>query len=875
MATERYNPRDAEPRWQAKWSDAGVFVTDNNDKREKYYVLEMFPYPSGRIHMGHVRNYAMGDVVARYKRARGYNVLHPMGWDAFGMPAENAAMQNKVHPKDWTYQNIATMRGQLKSMGLSLDWSREFATCDVEYYHRQQYLFLDMMEKGLVYRKQSKVNWDPVDQTVLANEQVIEGRGWRSGALVEQRELTQWFFKITDFSQDLLDALDTLDQWPEKVRLMQKNWIGRSEGLTLRWEIAGAAPAGHSEITVYTTRPDTLFGASFLAIAADHPLAKAVAEGNAEIATFCDECRRAGTSLAALETAEKKGVDTGIRVRHPFDPAWELPVYVANFVLMEYGTGAIFGCPSGDQRDLDFARKYDLPVVPVVMPKDGDAATFTVGDTAYDGDGVMINSRFLNGLDTETAFKVVADRLSSTMLSNAPQGERKVQFRLRDWGISRQRYWGCPIPVIHCDDCGVVPVPKKDLPVKLPDDVTFDVPGNPLDRHPSWRHVACPQCGKDARRETDTMDTFVDSSWYFARFTAPREDLPTVPAIADHWLPVDQYIGGIEHAILHLLYSRFFTRAMRETGHVNLSEPFKGLFTQGMVVHETYKLGSGAQGQWVAPADIRIEEVDGSRRAILVATGEEVTIGSIEKMSKSKKNVVDPDDIIASYGADTARFFVLSDSPPDRDVIWSEAGVEGAHRFVQRVWRLISEASERMNSCVSNPAKEGEGLAVSQIAHRTLKAVQADYDKLAFNKAVARIYEFVNALSGPLTKVATGGADPIYMAAVKDAANILVQLIAPMTPHLSEECWMVLCNDGLVAQAPWPAFDPELVTENEIVLPVQINGKKRAELTIAREADQISVQNAVLALDAVKVALNGQVPKKIIVVPQRIVNIVV
>ena len=875
MATERYNPRDAEPRWQAKWSDAGVFVTDNNDKREKYYVLEMFPYPSGRIHMGHVRNYAMGDVVARYKRARGYNVLHPMGWDAFGMPAENAAMQNKVHPKDWTYQNIATMRGQLKSMGLSLDWSREFATCDVEYYHRQQYLFLDMMEKGLVYRKQSKVNWDPVDQTVLANEQVIEGRGWRSGALVEQRELTQWFFKITDFSQDLLDALDTLDQWPEKVRLMQKNWIGRSEGLTLRWEIAGAAPAGHSEITVYTTRPDTLFGASFLAIAADHPLAKAVAEGNAEIATFCDECRRAGTSLAALETAEKKGVDTGIRVRHPFDPAWELPVYVANFVLMEYGTGAIFGCPSGDQRDLDFARKYDLPVVPVVMPKDGDAATFTVGDTAYDGDGVMINSRFLNGLDTETAFKVVADRLSSTMLSNAPQGERKVQFRLRDWGISRQRYWGCPIPVIHCDDCGVVPVPKKDLPVKLPDDVTFDVPGNPLDRHPSWRHVACPQCGKDARRETDTMDTFVDSSWYFARFTAPREDLPTVPAIADHWLPVGQYIGGIEHAILHLLYSRFFTRAMRETGHVNLSEPFKGLFTQGMVVHETYKLGSGAQGQWVAPADIRIEEVDGSRRAILVATGEEVTIGSIEKMSKSKKNVVDPDDIIASYGADTARFFVLSDSPPDRDVIWSEAGVEGAHRFVQRVWRLISEASERMNSCVSNPAKEGEGLAVSQIAHRTLKAVQADYDKLAFNKAVARIYEFVNALSGPLTKVATGGADPIYMAAVKDAANILVQLIAPMTPHLSEECWMVLCNDGLVAQAPWPAFDPELVTENEIVLPVQINGKKRAELTIAREADQISVQNAVLALDAVKVALNGQVPKKIIVVPQRIVNIVV
>ncbi len=876
MATERYNPRDAEPRWQAKWSDAAVFVTDNNDKREKYYVLEMFPYPSGRIHMGHVRNYAMGDVVARYKRARGYNVLHPMGWDAFGMPAENAAMQNKVHPKDWTYQNIATMRGQLKSMGLSLDWSREFATCDVDYYHRQQHLFIDMMEKGLVYRKQSKVNWDPVDQTVLANEQVIEGRGWRSGALVEQRELTQWFFKITDFSEDLLEALDTLDQWPEKVRLMQKNWIGRSEGLSLRWEIAGnTRPDGFSEIIVYTTRPDTLFGASFLAIAADHPLAKAIAEKDGDIASFCDECRRAGTSLAALETAEKKGIDTGVKVRHPFDPSWELPVYVANFVLMEYGTGAIFGCPSGDQRDLDFARKYGLPVVPVVMPADGDAASFSIGDTAYDGDGVMINSRFLDGMTTTEAFEATVARLSAQTVNGTPQGERKVNFRLRDWGISRQRYWGCPIPVIHCDDCGVLPVPKKDLPVKLPDDVTFDIPGNPLDRHSSWRHVACPHCGKDARRETDTMDTFVDSSWYFARFTAPWEDRPTDPSAADHWLPVDQYIGGIEHAILHLLYSRFFTRAMRETGHVSLSEPFKGLFTQGMVVHETYKLGSGSSGQWVAPADVRIEEIDGTRRASLIATGEEVTIGSIEKMSKSKKNVVDPDDIIASYGADTARFFVLSDSPPDRDVIWSESGVEGAYRFVQRVWRLISEASEKMGGVVANPAKNGEGLAISQIAHKTLKAVQGDYDKLAFNKAVARIYEFVNALAAPLTKVAAGEADATYLAAVKNASNILVQLIAPMTPHLAEECWQVLGNPGMVAQASWPTFDPELVTESEIVLPVQINGKKRAELTIARDADQIAVQNAVLALDVVRAALNGQVPKKIIVVPQRIVNIVV
>ncbi|MBY5354903.1 leucine--tRNA ligase [Rhizobium leguminosarum] len=876
MATERYNPRDAEPRWQQKWNEDKVFETDNADPREKYYVLEMFPYPSGRIHMGHVRNYAMGDVVARYKRARGYNVLHPMGWDAFGMPAENAAMERGVHPASWTYQNIASMKAQLKAMGLSLDWSREFATCDVEYYQHQQHLFVDFLEKGLVYRKQSKVNWDPVDNTVLANEQVIDGRGWRSGALVEQRELTQWFFKITDFSQDLLDALDTLDQWPEKVRLMQKNWIGRSEGLTIRWEIVPeTAPAGESEVTVYTTRPDTLFGASFLAIAADHPLAKDAAAKNPDIDAFCEECRRAGTSLAALETAEKKGMDTGIRVRHPLDPSWELPVYIANFVLMDYGTGAIFGCPSGDQRDLDFARKYGLPVVAVVMPRDGDATSFSVGDTAYDGDGVMINSRFLDGKTTEEAFNIVADRLSAASLGNAPQGERKVNFRLRDWGISRQRYWGCPIPVIHCDDCGVVPVPKVDLPVKLPDDVAFDQPGNPLDRHPTWRHVSCPNCGKDARRETDTMDTFVDSSWYFTRFTAPWEDKPTDPEAANRWLPVDQYIGGIEHAILHLLYSRFFTRAMRETGHVAATEPFKGLFTQGMVVHETYSRGAGAGREWVAPADIRIDELDGKRRAFLLTNNEEVAIGSIEKMSKSKKNVVDPDDIIASYGADTARFFVLSDSPPERDVIWSEAGVEGAHRFTQRLWRLISEAADALSTVAPAPATDGEALSISQAAHKTLKAVQNDYDKLWFNKAVARIYELVNALAAPMTKVAAGEGDATYRAAVRDAAEILIQLVSPMTPHLAEECWAALGNEGLLARASWPQYDETLVIENDVVLPVQINGKKRAELTISRDADQNAVTDAVLDLDAVKNALNGQAPKKIIVVPQRIVNIVV
>ncbi|MFD1791360.1 leucine--tRNA ligase [Ochrobactrum teleogrylli] len=876
MAAERYNPRVAEAHWQKVWEENRTFETDNSDPREKYYVLEMFPYPSGRIHMGHVRNYAMGDVVARYKRAKGFNVLHPMGWDAFGMPAENAAMQNKVHPKEWTYQNIDTMKRQLKSMGLSLDWSREFATCDVEYYHRQQMLFIDLFEKGLVTRKTSKVNWDPVDNTVLANEQVVDGRGWRSGALVEQRELTQWFFKITDFSEELLAGLDTLDQWPEKVRLMQRNWIGKSEGLQVRFALDGkTAPEGFSEIEVYTTRPDTLFGAAFVAISADHPLAKKLAEGNAALTGFIEECHQHGTSLAALETAEKKGFDTGVKVKHPFDENWELPVYVANFVLMEYGTGAVFGCPAHDQRDLDFANKYALKVTPVVLPKGEDAATFAITDSAYTDDGVMINSRFLDGLAPEAAFNEVANRLEQTTLGNRPQAARKVQFRLRDWGISRQRYWGCPIPMIHCESCGVNPVPRADLPVKLPDDVDFDRPGNPLDRHATWRHVKCPKCGGEARRETDTMDTFVDSSWYYARFTAPWENEPTDRAIADRWLPVDQYIGGVEHAILHLLYSRFFTRAMKVTGHVGLDEPFKGLFTQGMVVHETYK----ADGQWVAPADIRIEDIDGKRTATMLDSGAPVEIGSIEKMSKSKKNVVDPDDIISSYGADTARWFMLSDSPPERDVIWTEAGAEGAHRFVQRVWRLVSEAAEHLKDVAPKTGSQGEALAVSKAVHKTVNAVGDDIEKLAFNRGVARLYELVNALAAPLQLVASDKADDELKGAVRDATEKLIQMLAPMMPHLAEQCLTELGGkiagqETLVARAPWPLFDAALVVENEIVMPVQINGKKRGDLTIARDADQASIQQAVLELDFVKAALNGGSPKKIIVVPQRIVNVV-
>lgn len=875
MATERYNPRASEPKWQKAWGEAKLFETQNEDPRPKYYVLEMFPYPSGRIHVGHVRNYAMGDVVARFRRAMGYNVLHPMGWDAFGMPAENAAMKNKVHPKDWTYQNIATMRTQLKSMGLSLDWSREFATCDVDYYHRQQMLFIDFVEKGLVTRKSSKVNWDPEDMTVLANEQVIDGRGWRSGALVEQRELTQWFFKITDFAQDLSDALEGLDEWPEKVKLMQRNWIGRSEGLLIRWPLAaGTAPAGESELEVYTTRPDTIFGASFMAISADHPLARKAAENKPELAAFMEEVRRMGTSVAALETAEKKGMDTGIRVVHPFDPSWTLPVYVANFVLMDYGTGAIFGCPSGDQRDLDFANKYGLPVVPVVMPEGGDAKTFQVTEEAYTDDGVMINSRFLDGMKPDAAFNDVANRLEQISIGNRPMGERKVQFRLRDWGISRQRYWGCPIPMIHCDDCGVVAVPKADLPVKLPDDVEFDRPGNPLDRHPTWRHVNCPKCGKAARRETDTMDTFVDSSWYFARFTAPWENEPTDPKAANSWLPVDQYIGGIEHAILHLLYSRFFTRAMSKAGHLDLSEPFKGLFTQGMVVHETYRLGSGASAEWVSPNEVKIEDIDGKRRATLLSSGAPVEIGSIEKMSKSKKNVVDPDDIIASYGADTARWFVLSDSPPERDVVWTEAGVEGAHRFVQRVWRLVSESADVLAKAEGKPAAEGDAALVSKAAHKALKAVGEDIGKLAFNKAVARIYELTNALQAPLADAAAGKASGEMISALREAVDILLVMIAPMMPHLAEECWAALNGEGMVADRAWPKFEPALIVDNEITYPVQVNGKKRGDLTIARDADQLTVEKAALALETVQKALDGKPPRKVIVVPQRIVNVV-
>jgi leucyl-tRNA synthetase len=873
MYADRYNPREAEPEWQKIWAERRTFETSNSDPRPKYYVLEMFPYPSGRIHMGHVRNYAMGDVVARYKRAKGFNVLHPMGWDAFGMPAENAAMQNKTHPAEWTYANIATMRNQLKSMGLSLDWSREIATCDPAYYRHQQRLFLDFLAHGLVDRKKAKVNWDPVDQTVLANEQVIDGRGWRSGAPVEQRELTQWFFRITAFTRDLLAALDGLERWPDKVRLMQRNWIGRSEGLLIRFALE--RPVGETaDVEIYTTRPDTLFGARFLALAPDHPLAESAAKDDPDLAAFVAECRRVGTSLAARESVDKRGFDTGLRAIHPFDANWTLPVYVGNFVLMDYGTGAIFGCPAHDQRDLDFVNVLGLGNVPVILPPGEDKAAFTITTTAYEGDGTLINSRFLDGLTSAAAKEAVAERLEAQALAGKPQAKRQINYRLRDWGISRQRYWGCPIPIIHCESCGPVPVPYQDLPVVLPSDVDFDKPGNPLERHPTWKFVACPTCGRQARRETDTMDTFVDSSWYFARFTDPWDSAtPTVPAIVNAWLPVDQYIGGVEHAILHLLYARFFTRAMHQSGHLGLDEPFTGLFTQGMVVHETYR---DSAGRWLAPNEVRIDNSGQQRQAIALADGTVATIGSIEKMSKSKRNTVDPDDIIATYGADTARWFMLSDSPPDRDVIWSEEGVQAAGKFAQRLWRLVNDlgaAGAVAPVAVPNHFSD-EARAVRKAVHGALIGVETDIERLRFNRCIAHIYDLANRLSDSLSAVTTSEVPADLAWAWREAADVLVQIFAPMMPHLAEQCWASLGHGGLVAEAAWPSADHSLVTEDTIVLPVQVNGKKRGDVAVARTAESAELEAAALSLEAVQRALEGRPVRKVIIVPQRIINVV-
>jgi leucyl-tRNA synthetase len=869
--TKRYDPRTEEPRWQKLWDDNQSFVVPPGEVKDPYYVLEMFPYPSGRIHMGHVRNYAMGDVLARYMRARGKTVLHPMGWDAFGLPAENAAMQKKVHPKQWTYQNIAAMKAQMKSMGLAIDWTREFATCDVEYYHQQQKLFLDFLKAGLVTRKKSKVNWDPVDMTVLANEQVIDGRGWRSGAVVEQRELVQWFFKVSDFAEDLLAALDGLNDWPDKVRLMQRNWIGRSEGLRLLFEVVPTDRIAAKAIEVFTTRPDTIFGANSIALSPDHPLSAELASKDKRLADFIVEARRHGTATETLEKAEKMGIDTGVRVVHPVKPGETLPVFIANFVLMDYGTGAIFGSAAHVQRDLDFALKYKLPVLPVVVPEGTDPKTFTIGTEAYLGPGRLANSGFLDGLTVEEAKKAIAEHFSKQVVDGRPQGKVEVNYRLRDWGVSRQRFWGCPIPVIHCEKCGTNPVPEADLPVVLPDDAPFDKPGNPLDHHPTWKNVDCPNCGGPARRETDTMDTFVDSSWYFARFTAPDSKDPTVPSVANTWLPVDQYIGGVEHAILHLLYSRFFARAMSITGHMDLKEPFRGMFTQGMVTHETYK---SADGEWLPPEDVVVEQSGDTRTARHAHTGAPIEIGAIEKMSKSKKNVVDPDDIVKTYGADTARWFMLSDSPPERDVQWTEAGIEGAGRFLQRIYRLVTDAAELLATTFADGVQGDNVTAMRKLVHRAADHVGRDIEGLRFNVAVAQIYELANGLS---SFIAETRAAPTAgrLSALREGITTLVVLVAPMMPHLAETCWEALGKTGMAADAPWPAVDQSLLVDNEVVLAVQVNGKRRGEIRVPVGASNAEIEKAALSLDAVARMLEGKAPKKVIIVPGRIVNVVV
>ncbi len=857
----RYNFHETEARWQKVWDDRQTFRAVMDRTRPKYYVLEMFPYPSGRIHMGHVRNYTQGDVIARYKRARGFNVLHPMGWDAFGLPAENAAMEKKVHPKKWTYENIATMKTQLKSMGLSLDWSRELATCDPSYYRHQQKMFLDFWNAGLAYRKEAWVNWDPVDNTVLANEQVIEGKGWRTGAPVERRKLTQWNLKITHFADELLSRLDTLERWPEKVRLMQANWIGKSRGARVFWDLTDAAGADRGKLEIFTTRPDTLYGASFMALSPEHPLTAELALKDPGLQRFVAECRKTGTAAAEVETAEKQGYKLPLLAKHPLIPAKTVPVYAANFVLMEYGTGAIFGCPGHDERDHEFATKYGLPILPVVAPPDADLESFSVADAPFIEDGVVINSDFLNGLPVEEAKAKVIARLEEIGV-----GKGTTQYRLRDWLVSRQRYWGCPIPAIHCDTCGVVPVPEKDLPVKLPDDVTFDRPGNPLDRHPTWKHVDCPKCGAAARRETDTFDTFIDSSWYFDRFTSPGlETAPFDRQENEYWMPVDQYIGGVEHAILHLLYSRFWTRAMREVQMTSRDEPFDGLFTQGMVCHETYK---SSDGQWLLPEEV----IRDGGKVVRASDKSPVEVGRSEKMSKSKKNVVDPDQIIRDYGADTARWFMLSDSPPERDLEWTEAGVTGAWRFQQRLHRIATTAlAEVPPAGTPKPAKFSEAAtALRRAAHKTIAGLSADIEAFHFNKAVARLYELANGIDD-----AKAAGDDTAKWALREALEIFVRLIGPMTPHLAEEMWQALGRTSLLADSAWPLPEDALLVDDTVTVAVQLNGKLRGTIALPKDAPKEAAETAALAQPDLVRGLEGRTPKRVIVVPNRIVNVVV
>ncbi len=846
----QYNCKNIESKWQDIWKESKCFQAEVNLNKKKYYVLEMFPYPSGKIHMGHVRNYTIGDVVARFKLCQGFNVLHPMGWDAFGLPAENAAIEQKTLPKKWTLANIDTMRGQLQSIGLSYDWTKEIATCLPEYYQHEQKIFLDFLKNGLAYKKESLVNWDPVDNTVLANEQVIDGRGWRSGAIVERRKLSQWFLKITDFVDELLNDLKQLTGWPEHVRLMQDRWIGKSIGCKVKFSICDS----NDILEIFTTLPETLFGASFCAIAYDHPLAIAAAQSNKHIQDFIDKCNHSAISEEAMEKAEKLGIDTGLTVEHPLLKGHAIPVYIANFVLMEYGTGALFGCPAHDERDYEFALKYNLPILQVVEKHNQPNAVLP---TKVEDDDLIINSGFLSNLLAKEAKDKVIEYLEKNNL-----GEKTIQYRLRDWGVSRQRYWGCPIPIIYCDHCGVVPVPEEQLPVKLPEDINFDKPGNPIAHHPTWKHVKCPNCGIDATRETDTFDTFFESSWYFARFCNPHTKEVVDREACDYWLPVDQYIGGIEHAILHLLYSRFFTKAMTKCGYFNLNEPFSSLLTQGMVTHLSYKDKSN---NWVLPDDV-IKTENG---LISSQNQQPVTTCRIEKMSKSKKNVVDPKRIIREYGADTARLFMLSDSPPDKDLEWTDSGVEGAFKFINRLYRFTANLVSVKTLDIADNKLTNDLLTVRKKIHKTIALVTEDIDKFHFNKVVARIRELLNIIFD------LNDAGPETRSVIREGVEIAIRLLYPMTPHVCEELWQLLGKDQHLTFNQWPQPKIELLQDDEVIMAIQINGKLKSTLSLPVGEDQDVIRSKVLALPEITKHIDGKEVKRFIVVPNKIVNIVV
>ncbi|MDP3532356.1 MAG: leucine--tRNA ligase [Alphaproteobacteria bacterium] len=853
----RYNFREIETKWQAYWRDQKIFQTKRDPSKPKYFVLEMFPYPSGRIHIGHVRNYTLGDVIARFKKAQGFNVLHPMGWDSFGLPAENAAMEKKIHPKEWTLKNIEAMKVQLNTIGLSYDWDYEIATCSPDYYKHQQRLFLDFYENGLIYQKESWVNWDPIENTVLANEQVIDGKGWRSGAQVERRLLKQWFMKITDFSEELLNDIDDLEDWPERVRIMQRNWIGKSLGAKIAFKVIGTS---RETIDVYTTRPDTLYGASFCAIAPDHPFAVKIAESDGSLREFQRECRQIKTSERDIDTLDKVGYDTGYKLRHPFIPHLEIPLYVVNYVLMDYGLGAIYGCPAHDQRDFEFAKKYNLPILPVLAPLGGKFHDYT--KDPYLGDGTLINSDFLNNMNVEDAKQATILRLEELR-----EGNSMTVYRLRDWGISRQRYWGCPIPVIHCDQCGVQPAPISDLPIELPDDVDFSIPGNPLDRHPTFKKVNCPKCGRHAKRETDTLDTFFDSSWYFARFCSPTlKDQPFNKQDVNYWLPVDQYIGGIEHAILHLLYARFFTKALKKCGKIDISEPFKALMTQGMVCHETYK---DAHGNWLTPQEITKKD-DGS--IIKISDGSNVIVGRTEKMSKSKKNVVDTDDMIMTYGADATRLFMLSDSPPEKDLEWTSSGIDGSWRYINRLWLLIENLESFLGDgqfAMPNSFSD-HALSLRRMTHKTIQSVTNDIEKFKFNRVVAQIREFTNFLeSYNLSQL----IDVKW--SVKEALDALILMLNPLMPHLAEELWGRINPESKCHDTSWPKFDATLVIDDELPIAIQVNGKLRGSIIIKRDDLEEDVKKRALSHDNVLKTIGDAKIKKVIYVSGRIVNVLI